>query len=487
MTPFKSATYSSQSVNNLTQDEIDVLDGSIAGLAVANKVLIPDDNVDLSGIVNLTAHCVVANWSALGCSGWNQTASFAHRDLNNQSQFAMLHSAFGEVRINATNSQNISLCINDLIEHLQVRGSTGEVIIGVASEVPSPNALLHLHGDRGHGLSMYADFPIEVAPGTDATCKFGKAEIGYNGVNPAWAAFGYLGNLNGQDYALMAGNSGNVKLNSKTGHSISFRDNDVARMTLSGGDFGIGTETPAEKLDVVGNVKVSGTIEAGLDVDLTCNFGKAAIGYNTANADWACFAHIDNNSGSMYALLQSPLGKTHLNSASGKSIEFLEAAVIKMTLLNGDLGIGTVAPSEKLEVVGNILASGTITPSDDRLKHNEVDIITGLDIIRQLVPQTYDKTTEMRDEDFNGVIDTEFRKESGFIAQEVLAISDLSYCVGGGDYLDSSGNTIVKAYNLNYTNIFTYGIAATKELDAIVSAQAIIIQDLQTRLALLEV
>lgn len=40
---------------------------------------------------------------------------------------------------------------------------------------------------------------------------------------------------------------------------------------------------------------------------------------------------------------------------------------------NSNLGIGTPTPSEKLHVIGNILASGTITPSDERLKKNIAD------------------------------------------------------------------------------------------------------------------
>ena len=52
-----------------------------------------------------------------------------------------------------------------------------------------------------------------------------------------------------------------------------------------------------------------------------------------------------------------------------------------------------------------------------------------------------------------------------------MTIDDLKYCVTGGDYIDNSGITIANKYSLNYNDIFTYNIAATKELDSIVQEE----------------
>ena len=93
--------------------------------------------------------------------------------------------------------------------------------------------------------------------------------------------------------------------------------------------------------------------------------------------------------------------------------------------------------------------------SDDRLKHNEETLINPLEIIRQLNPQKYQKTEEMRGADFKGEVDTNFVTEAGFIAQEVKAIPELGYCVTGGDGEDSSGNLVEKQHYLNYNNLFT--------------------------------
>ena len=116
----------------------------------------------------------------------------------------------------------------------------------------------------------------------------------------------------------------------------------------------------------------------------------------------------------------------------------------------------------QIRATGALLAA-----SDDRLKHNEIDISNALSIIRQLKPQKYQKTKEMKDANYIGDLSNlDWRYEAGFIAQDILKINNLDYLVGGGDYIDDSGNEIIERYYLNYNDIFTYGIAATKELDA---------------------
>jgi hypothetical protein len=79
----------------------------------------------------------------------------------------------------------------------------------------------------------------------------------------------------------------------------------------------------------------------------------------------------------------------------------------------GNVGIGTTIPSEALHVIGNILASGTITPSsDDRVKVDESHIADALPTILKLRPQVYRKLPGLEDTS-GGFI------ESGLIAQEV--------------------------------------------------------------------
>ena len=123
-------------------------------------------------------------------------------------------------------------------------------------------------------------------------------------------------------------------------------------------------------------------------------------------------------------------------------------------------------------------ANGSTVTSDDRLKHNEIDISNGLTIIDQLNPKFYQKTQTLLDQHYNGDLSGYiWNYEAGLIAQELLQISDLSFVVGGGDYYDAHYNLQQKPYNVNYNSVFTYGLAAIKELHQKVKTQRLTIID----------
>ena len=89
----------------------------------------------------------------------------------------------------------------------------------------------------------------------------------------------------------------------------------------------------------------------------------------------------------------------------------LERVTITST---GDVGIGTTIPSQKLHVIGNILASGTITPSDIRYKKNIQPFNSSLQKLNQIRGVTYTfKTSEFPQMGFTDA------NQIGFIAQEV--------------------------------------------------------------------
>ena len=119
--------------------------------------------------------------------------------------------------------------------------------------------------------------------------------------------------------------------------------------------------------------------------------------------------------------------------------------------------------------------------SDDRLKHNEEDITDSLSIIRKLKPQKYQKTKEMKEADFNGTLtEGEYTVEAGFIAQDVQKVPELNFCVKDPISEDKD------VYHLDYNSIFTHNVAATKELDALVTELRAETASLKERVAALE-
>lgn len=293
----------------------------------------------------------------------------------------------------------------------------------------------------------------------------GTSKIGssiYNGKEVA--LFGHKDMLDISNCAVAQMDGAETIINCKLGQSIRFTMNgdagtaatsiedqtEIARFHQNG-YLGIG-KMPSSQLDVSGNFR------AGYDTDSRHYIGRAAVGY-TGHSDWASFSHLDQTSLTGYALLQSATGITLINAAPSQHIEFKINDVEKMRLTaDGSFGIATNDPTEKLSVLGNVIANGYLNFSDDRIKFDKKNIENGLDIIKNLTPKLYNKS-ESIDSSLN------IKKEAGFIAQEVLLINDLSFVIKGG-----SENMTDKLYSLDYGSIFAFNVAATKELDNLVTS-----------------
>jgi hypothetical protein len=194
---------------------------------------------------------------------------------------------------------------------------------------------------------------------------------------------------------IFGGGSGEGIASKRTGGGnqweLDFYSNFINRMSITnGGRVGIGTTSPQQMLSVAGsmNIDQNNANTYGLNPGLT--FG----------------------SGSGEGISSNRVGGTNNNSYG---LDFYAGGLVRMAINNsGNVGIGYFNPNTKLEVAGNIYATGTITPSDIRYKKDISLVKNALNKIMSISGYYYSfKTNEFPD------MGLDTKKQIGVIAQEV--------------------------------------------------------------------
>ena len=172
------------------------------------------------------------------------------------------------------------------------------------------------------------------------------------------------------------------------------------------GNVGIGTSAPDTKLHVL--KATAGTIT---------NYGDNAL--VVENSTDVGISLLTPNANAGHLMFGSPANEYHSYIRGGyganttSTLKFYTDNINTMTHKAGNVGIGTDAPSEKLHVSGNILATGNITAYSDRnLKENIEPILNAVEKVQQLNGVTYNR---------NDLEDTT-KRYAGIIAQDLQAV-----------------------------------------------------------------
>lgn len=229
---------------------------------------------------------------------------------------------------NNTQSRALAMTVDD----------DGKVGIGTVS----PDALLHVEDGTNISMSSSAD---------------GQIKIGGSAYNGAIA-------LDGSNMSIYHNSSS---------RGLVLGTNETARLTITGGgDVGIGTTSPAVRLHVedssteIVRVKGSGTTAAVMiDAD-----GGGSSGHGG-------YLNVKQNGSTcgIFGVTGAYSGNTNADvgifAESGRRIEFaVNGSVTPVMVVHsgGNIGMGTISPSEKLDVVGNATISGSLSKGSGSFK-----------------------------------------------------------------------------------------------------------------------
>ena len=219
--------------------------------------------------------------------------------------------------------------------------------VGIGTTVPTKP--LTVEGDISASGDLYVDDDLTVGGSANGRINIGNIGVLNGETNSAF------------DISSVGAIHYDADSNDNSGGSLDnhiFKIGGSEKMRISGsGNIGIGTTTPTETLQVTGNISASGEVninatDALFSSKLTVN-GDAYC----ANGGWKL-----GSAATFIGEITSDSGILTIQSDGQRDIQFNNTSTSASVFIegqNGNVGIGTTSPTQKLEVHGVTLISGS--------------------------------------------------------------------------------------------------------------------------------
>lgn len=437
-----------------TTDSVEVMRITSSG-NVGIGTTSPGEKLSVSPGDNVSAEIGKSLVGNIGLSGY---AGFKHHSLSSSTSYALLQSSAGETFLNASSTESINFRINNSDKMILTSG--GDFGIGTTS----PQAKLEVGNCDSSG--NIGDGNIAVKTNTNNTAVVIQEASGAE----QWG----LGVNSDGDFVLTDSGTERVRIDDNTGN------------------FGIGTNAPAEKLVVSGSDDVSIRINSTKNGTWTTDqllgayefYGNDASGAGAQIKGKIDCASLDQYGAGFHMRFFTTgggvgtsaiermrinsngavtIGKTAPSSYNTQGIELSPSGLGAFTrsgnvslLVNRTGSDGQVVSIRNDNTtVGSISVSGSTTSyntsSDYRLKENVVDMTGAIERIEQLKPKR-----------FNFISNAE-KTVDGFIAHEVQNIIPEAV-LGEKDAVDEDGNP--EFQGIDQSKIVPLLVGAIKELKA---------------------
>ena len=196
-------------------------------------------------------------------------------------------------------------------------------------------------------------------------------------------------------------------IGTESNHPLNIFTSGTDRMTIStSGNVGIGTTSPAYKLDVKGNLSVA-TMP-------TTNTVMAA--FMNGATEGIEFGHTGSNG--VYGITNANyIGSSYFVSGSFRSLAFVTSNAAQMVITTtGNVGIGTTSPSQKLDVSGVTSTQGLYIPG----LYTFGQASSGIEM--QLTSASYNAIRFFQGSDWTGVIHSFGRSWAGGVSVGMVNI-----------------------------------------------------------------